>query len=111
MHKDEIVQLPKELAESLKKNGVTSVTLQFYGGSDEGYLNIHFTGIACDDPVYRDLENAVDEWAWEVYEYSGAGDGSDYGDDITYDFEKGEIRFNEWGMVRHDEEEETIKLK
>lgn len=88
--------LPKELFDKLKAAQVAEVTLNFTGGSDEANLQVHLDGTAKTSP---DLETEVEEWAWEVYGYSGAGDGTDYGDDIVYNLVKGEVRTQEWSSV------------
>jgi hypothetical protein len=46
------------------------------------------------------LEKMVDKWAWDVYSYSGAGAGSDYGDDIEYDLVNGTVSTSEWYTSR-----------
>ena len=51
------------------------------------------------------LAEEVEVWAYEdpgVYDYSGAGDGSDYGDDITYNIEDMTATHSEWYMSRQD---------
>ena len=89
----DVQPLKKELYNEAKELGVTSIHLDFSGGSDEGnlyaytndatpLLNAH--GTEEQRLQIRKLEGALEEWAWEVYEYSGAGDGTDYGDNITY---------------------------
>ena len=72
-----IQPLSKELYDKIIEAGANSLTLEFSGGSDEGYLNVE-----CD--VSWLLCVAIEAWAWDVYEYSGAGEGADYGDNITY---------------------------
>lgn len=137
--------LPKKLFDRAKALGVTSIELQFSGGSDEGHLYISL-GTSAEAKVYGtnelnpdetyagiygnrrqelaeywdgqgdadkatylrnlnlldDLEGDIDEWAWEVYEYGGAGDGNDYGDNIEYDLETMEVTTSGWHMVAHD---------
>ena len=48
------------------------------------------------------LESDIDDWAWDVYEYGGAGDGSDYGDDIEYDLVNMQVTTSGWHMVHSD---------
>jgi sugar phosphate isomerase/epimerase len=92
--------LSKIIHAKAKELGVEMIVLQFSGGSDEGYLNVDLIGK--DSSEYRYDEKAknfaqeIEEWAWEVYDYSGAGDGSNYGDNITYDLENNEVRTDEW---------------
>ena len=49
-------------------------------------------------------------WAWEVYSYSGAGDGSDYGDDIVYDLVNKKVTTSEWFTEQRYEEGEEGSL-
>lgn len=100
----EIPTLPKDLFDQLKQAEIKSFTLQFSGGNDEGYLDVEFSPQREQD---ENLRNRIGDWAWETYEYSGAGDGSDYGDDFTYDLETMELRHTEWFSVRQDEPVQT----
>jgi hypothetical protein len=60
----------------------------------------------------QDFANQVEDWAWEVYSYSGAGDGSDYGDDITYDLVKNKVSTSEWytSVERGSEDDNDIEI-
>ena len=102
----DVQPLKKELYNEAKELGVTSIHLDFSGGSDEGNLYV-YTNDATRTNAHgteeqrlqiRKLEGALEEWAWEVYEYSGAGDGTDYGDNIVYDLKNGKVTTQEWGM-------------
>ena len=98
--------LPKRLFDKAKGLGVTEIHLEFSGGSDQGYLSVGCEGSSnC-----HDLEQEIEEWAWDAYDYSGAGDGSDYGDDITYDLVEMTISTSEWCMVRQDGDREEMTL-
>lgn len=95
-----IENLNKELYNTLIAAGVTSFTLQFQGGSDEGYLNVIIDSKnQLDITNHRDLEKLIEDWAWDTYGYSGAGDGNDYGDNITYNLETLKVDWKEWSMV------------
>ena len=99
--------LKKELYNKAKELGVEKIILQFSGGSDEGNLNIDM------EPEWnQDFANAVEDWAWEVYSYSGAGDGSDYGDDIEYDLVKNKVSTSEWftSVERGSDEDENLEI-
>lgn len=99
--------LKKELYNKAKELGVEKIILQFSGGSDEGNLNIDM------EPEWnQDFANAVEDWAWEVYSYSGAGDGSDYGDDIEYDLVKNKVSTSEWftSVERGSDEDEDLEI-
>ena len=83
--------LNKEIYNKAKELGVEKIILQFSGGSDEGNLNIDL------EPDWnQDFANQVEDWAWEVYSYSGAGEGNDYGDNIEYDLKAGKVSTSEW---------------
>lgn len=73
---------------------ITSITLRFSGGSDEGYLYVYI------DPEERrsnSFVKEIEDWAWSVYEYNGAGYGEgDYGDTVTYDLTEGKVHVEEW---------------
>ena len=103
--------LKKELYEKAKELGIDKITLEFSGGSDEGYLYVHSEGPEQrrDDDALRkkihQLESDIDEWVWTVYEYSGAGDGTSYGDTITYDLKNGKMSTQEWAHVVEKGEE------
>jgi hypothetical protein len=84
------MNIPKELLSALKERGITSFELRFQGGSDEGYLEVSLT------PEDRALETQVEDWADSAFCYSGAGDGTDYGDNYVYDLVNMTIQHTEW---------------
>lgn len=93
----------KELYNKLIAAGITRVTLNFSGGSDEGYLDVTIEPhLDPGDEAVRNFIKEVEDWAWSVYGYSGAGEGSDYGDDIEYDLVNKKVRTSEWFMERTD---------
>ena len=92
-----IEPLPKEIFKKATELNVEQIVLHFSGGNDEGYLNVEI------NPEWnQELSNQVEEWAWDAYGYSGAGDGSDYGDDITYDLVNKKATSQEWYMRREE---------
>lgn len=100
------------------KLGVTHIRLSFSGGDDQGYLDVNLdteTQTTTTDKTEKldVLTKDIEDWAWEVYSYSGAGDGSRYGDDIEYDLVNRKATTSEWHEVRQDypSEPETFKLK
>ena len=97
--------LSKAIYNKAKELGVNTISLKFSGGSDEGHLYVQT------DTDNYDFEKLVEDWAWEAYDYSGAGDGSDYGDDIVYDLKEGTVRTSEWFHVVKEEDGGTTKLK
>jgi len=104
----EAQKLDKTIRAKAENLGVTQIELRFQGGSDEGYLHVEVvhpevTWQTRDDPDKQQLRTEVlqlaedvEKWAWEVYSYSGAGDGSDYGDDIIYNLKEGVVETSEW---------------
>jgi hypothetical protein len=98
-----IEPISKELFEKLTKLGVREVTLNFSGGSDEGYLDVDLdSDLDYADEEARMLVSEVMSWAWDAYSYSGAGEGIDYGDTIVYDLVNRKARASEWTMERSD---------
>ena len=77
--------LPKSIFEAAINANVHTIILNWSGGSDEGYLNIDIQQLPESMKPLDDLEERIQEWAEEAFEYSGAGDGNSYGDDYTYD--------------------------
>ena len=102
--------ISKELFDKLIAAGVNEVTLRFSGGSDEGYLDVDLGDIDHFDEAGRKLINEVENWAWDVYSYSGAGEGNDYGDDIEYDLVNNRVSSQEWYTARTDGDSDEIDL-
>jgi hypothetical protein len=106
------VALPKKIYTRAKELGVETIELRFQGGNDEGYLDVSLDGkIANVDADNVDLlDQAIQEWAWSEYSYSGAGDGNDFGDNITYDLVKNTMTSEEWHMERVNGENVQMPL-
>lgn len=105
------IPLPKNILEECKKQGVTSFTLQFTGGNDEGYLDVEFdTRKGGYHAGLNDLSKFIESWAWDVYGYNGAGDGNEYGDSITYDLVQNKIQMLEWWHSRQEAHSEPEKI-
>lgn len=99
--------LSRPLYDQLRNAGVIALKLAFEGGNDEGLLDVTFEfdkGQKADRGVISSLSTAVDNWAWDVYSFSGAGDGTAYGDTITYNFETGKVTTQSWEMERVESE-------
>jgi hypothetical protein len=98
--------LKKSIYNKAKEQGIEQIILHFSGGSDEGYLDVET------EPKWdQDLASEVEEWAWEVYDYSGAGEGNDYGDDIVYDLKEGKVTTSEWFTSRQEGDTDNDKLE
>ena len=114
--------------------------LQFSGGHDEGHLDINLTpapkyphsrvwnketGKYEEVDVGTEVKEAwakhsefiteVENWAWETFNYGGAGEGVGYGDNVIYNIEEGTVTHSEWGYIyqqeNHPEERITFVKK
>jgi hypothetical protein len=90
-----IEPLPKKIFDKALSLGITEIHLNFSGGSDEGYVNVDLLG-----EYNQEFAEEIEEWVWETYDYSGAGDGSDYGDDVVYDLVNKKATSESWYMAR-----------
>jgi len=100
--------LNKSIYNKVKEQGIEQIILRFSGGSDEGYLDIEII------PQEKDkggIAGEIEDWAWQVYDYSGAGEGSDYGDDITYDIKEGKVSTSEWFTARQEGDSDNDELE
>lgn len=129
--------LPKSLFDRAEELELATIGLHFSGGDDEGHLSVttepkktnkYFKPI--NDWKERDklkgkakdafdgyrqkvwsFEGDVEEWAWTVYEYSGAGDGTDYGDNVIYRLSKKTAEYNDWYMEAKQGETHKTKFE
>ena len=97
-----IEPLSKALYNEAKSLGIETITLNFSGGNDEGHLSVQVF------PYNPTFAQKIEDWAWEVYSYNGAGEGNDYGDDVVYDLEEGTATTTEWYTARSDGETDTL---
>ena len=100
--------LSKEIYNKAKELGIERIILRFSGGNDEGYLDVET------EPKFnQDFASEIEDWALEEYNYSGAGDGSDYGDDVIYDLKNGKVSTSEWYMSRSegDADERNLQIE
>lgn len=130
-----VIDLPREIYAAAFDLDVTAIHLHFSGGNDEGNLNVdvdtkekdfltayqaeykaHAEG-AAEAEKKRQLAlfaciTKIEDWANEAYNYNGAGDGNDYGDDITYDLARNKIVSTEWCMRRQEDDpiEKPLKI-
>lgn len=93
--------LSKEIYNKALKLGIEKITLRFSGGSDEGYLDVDVYPRNKNTETEKLIDD-IDDWVWIVYSYSGGGDGSDYGDDITYDLVNKRVYTSEWYTARQE---------
>lgn len=114
------IPLPKKFYDEAKELGISSIILEFRGGHDEGHLYVSFVENKTDDLVkivkrknrINELSMEIEEWAFDAYEYSGAGDGNDYGDGVTYNLETMKASVSSWIMERVDlEPDEAVSIE
>ena len=74
--------LKKEIFDKARELGITEIHLEFHGGSDNGWVSVNC--VHTDRRNFPEFNQEIEDWVWQVYDYSGAGDGTDYGDNITY---------------------------
>lgn len=105
------VPLSKTIYEKCKALGVNEIVLNWTGGSDEGYLNVHLNFAEGRGPDEFNLVQQIEDWAYNAYEYSGCGDGTDYGDDVTYDLVNNKVTTQSWYHKPEYEPEEQNELE
>jgi hypothetical protein len=99
--------LPKAIHEKALELGINEIVLNWSGGNDEGYLNVEYD--KRDVPDY--FNDMVENWAWDAYYYNGAGDGNDYGDDISYNLKENTVHTSEWFYERQERDGGTVPLE
>ena len=106
---ESIQPLPARLVRHAKALKIEIITLNWSGGNDEGCLNVDVDS-SQDTVAPHDFINEIERWAWDAYSYSGAGDGNDYGDDITYNLKEGTASCQDWYMQRSEGETVSMPL-
>jgi hypothetical protein len=86
--------LPKTLYDRAVAAGIKQITFAWSGGSDEGYLDVSFDAYPITE--LETLRNDIEEWASDAFDYSGAGEGNDYGDDYVYDLAAKTVSHSAW---------------
>ena len=105
--------LNKNLYKDCISLGVEGFTVHLEGGSDEAYVTVYLAlGNTPRTDAHNQLENALEEWVWDVFGYSGAGDGTSYGDDYVYNLLDKKVIHSEWWTSREEgpETEEELEL-
>lgn len=99
--------LPEHIVQKAKEIGVDEIHLEFSGGYDEGYLNVcvYSNKVQRDKLKFKALESEIEEWAWSTdgFDYSGSGDGRDFGDSLVYNLETGECTHREWWLTEAEQ--------
>ena len=105
--------LTKELKEKLVGLGVDKFDVDWSGGCDEGYGDVSITWNKATERVRsffgeyanpertgreKEAYDLLYDWAIVKGWYSGAGDGTDYGDTFIYDLQAGTVEHTEWCM-------------
>lgn len=105
------VALNKKLYDKAKELGVKKIKLMFRGGSDEGLLDVELEPSQWENKKLGAFSAEVEEWAWSVYNYSGAGDGTDYGDTVEYNLEDNTVSTSEWHYEISERNYNPVPLK
>lgn len=111
--------LPKNLFEKLVAAKIEKLSVHLEGGNDEGLINCALQpwpdSVECPELIkpVSDLLDEVETWAFEAYSFSGAGDGTRYGDDIVYDLVNKTVTTTEWyeEVKSGPTENETLELE
>lgn len=103
--------LPRELYKKALQKKIQKIVLEFEGGDDEGCLHINFWDQQGEWVYDERLAKKIEKWAWDAYDYSGAGDGSRYGDKVVYNLEKMTVTVDEWWQVIKVEVEKGVPQK
>jgi hypothetical protein len=112
------MKLSKELFNRAKKLDIVSFTLNWEGGSDQGYLYVDYEiaskrlngesrwKLRETKPEYHQAlqtwESDIENWAHETFAYNGAGDGTRYGDVYEYNLVEKTVTHQEWWMTREE---------
>jgi hypothetical protein len=105
-----IEPLPKKIFDKALSLGITEIHLNFSGGNDEGYVNVLMLA-GYSTKHNSEFAQEIEEWVWETYDYSGAGDGSDYGDDVIYDLKNKKASASSWYMARTEGDADDADLE
>lgn len=106
-----IEPLNKDIYNKALELGIEKINLSFSGGSDQGYLDVDLVPWnSKNQPELVVFAKEVEDWAWEVYNYGGAGDGTEYGDDVVYDLVNKKVITSEWYTARQEGESDECDL-
>lgn len=98
-----IAPLTKTLRDACVDAGVKYFILRFEGGDDQGFLNVELYYKDGETVDSLTLTESIQDWAYDAYNYSGAGDGSPYGDNYTYNLVDNTVKHDSWrSVVEHD---------
>jgi len=110
---EEVQPLKRSLYVRAAQLGIRSIEISISGGYDEGYVEIELNRPALpnvNDEDIRALEREFEDWVYEVYETSGAGDGTSYGDRITYDLIENTVSNHQWYYARQEIDHPNVGL-
>lgn len=107
--------LTKELVDYLKGLGIIAFRVHWEGGSDEGYYHgeiLEMDTVLLDNKPSEELTKVAEQQAREIIAkwadypggyYNGAGDGTSYGDEYTYNLKDMTVSHDQWYHVQqHD---------
>jgi len=104
----DVLPLPKKIYDQCKAAGITNIGLHWSGGGGDACLYASLSdcvgdtyhqprGIAAWDTLREEIEN----WAYNESDYCGAGDGTEYGDDVVYDLVNHKVTTRSWFHKPH----------
>ena len=110
------IKIPPAFLSRARKLDIGKITLEFSGGSDEGYLDVFFETRSTKKSKENEAESRrilradLDAWASQAYGYNGAGDGSRYGDTYVYDLVNNTVTQHEWwqDIVKGEEKVDAL---
>jgi len=114
--------LPREIFRRCIEENITSIRLGFSGGSDEGHLDVilstpegrvetwKLTQIISHQNI-KVLDDMIHDWSAEKYPFGGAGEGTQYGENITYDLVNGSVTTQSWGYQYVESEERNDSME
>lgn len=110
---EELKPLPKQIYDKALSLGIVELYLNLEGGNDEGMLDVDWLGNneVPNKPGLRELEKEIDDWFWKNHDYSGAGEGNPYGEDIMIDLKENKVHISGWYTTRVHGKQSTTELK
>ena len=105
-----IIPLPKSIYTKAKE--ITDVIqLNWSGGHDEGMLEVDLIGV--DYHAHEELYKEIETWAYDKFQYNGAGEGLDYGHNISYRLKDQTVECQYWSteIVEYDPETTPIEIE
>jgi len=102
------IPFERNLRERALALGLHTITLNFSGGNDEGFLEVSLlqkNGEPLSSQYPGDpagcLAAEIQDWAWDHYPFHGTGIGVPYGDILQYNLTEDTIEYDSWYETPH----------